>query len=476
MTTLRLVREDVRNFSVEARRVLFHVPTSSLFDLDGLGAEILDLFESTDEVSEGDIRARFDGRHEPATVVETLQELLNLRIIGEGNGRLPSKPVRIREFPLSTVVLNVNTGCNLSCTYCYKEDLASPAQGERMSLDTAIRAVELLLAEAADRRSVNVVFFGGEPLTHMPLIRDVVDHAEARGRELGKRVDFSLTTNAVMLTPELIDYFDAHRFGLTVSIDGPREVHDRNRRTVGGKGTYDVVAAKARMLLSRYRSRPVGARVTLTAGVTDVVGIHRHVVEELGFFEVGFAPVTAGAMSAFNLSGDELESVFVGMKALGRRYLEAALRDENIGFGNMHQLITDLSEGTSKTLPCGAGLGMVAVDKAGAVNLCHRFTGTDVPTFGNVETGWDKGGLASFLEGAANRSGTVCDTCWIRRLCAGGCYHEAYSKYNDPMHPNDHYCNLMRDWVEFGIGIYSEIMRGNPAFIERHVAPRRGNR
>lgn len=476
MTTLRLVREDVRNFSVEARRVLFHVPTSSLFELDGLGAEILDLFENRDEVSEGDIRARFDGRHEPATVVETLQELLNLRIIGEGHGRLPVQPVRIKEFPLSTVVLNVNTGCNLSCTYCYKEDLASPAQGERMSLDTAIRAVELLLAEAGDRRSVNVVFFGGEPLTHMPLIRDVVDYAEVRGRELGKRIDFSLTTNAVMLTPELIDYFDAHRFGLTVSIDGPRELHDRNRRTVGGKGTYDVVAEKARMLLARYRSRPVGARVTLTAGVTDIVGIHRHVVEELGFFEVGFAPVTAGAMSAFNLSGDELESVFLGMKALGRRYLEAALRDENIGFGNMHQLITDLSEGTSKTLPCGAGLGMVAVDKAGGVNLCHRFTGTDVPTFGNVETGWDKGSLANFLEGAANRSGTVCDTCWIRRLCAGGCYHEAYSKYSDPMHPNDHYCNLMRDWVEFGIGIYSEIMRGNPAFIERHVAPRRGNR
>lgn len=476
MTTLRLNREEIRDFSVAERRVLFHVPTSSLFEIDGLGAEIVDLFAGRDEVAESDVRERFDGRRDPAEVVETLRELIGLRVIGDGRGRHPAKPVRIREFPLSTVVLNVNTGCNLSCTYCYKEDLANPAEGKRMSFETAVQGIEMLLAEARDRGSVNVVFFGGEPLTHMSMIRRVVDYAEARGRELGKRIDFSLTTNATMLTEDLIGYLDAHRFGITVSIDGPREVHDRNRRTVGDKGTYDVVAEKARLLLSRYRSRPVGARVTLTAGVTDVVGIHRHVVEELGFFEVGFAPVTAGNMAAFNLDGAELRMVFEGLKALGERYLAAALADRNIGFGNMHQLITDLSEGTSKTLPCGAGLGMVAVDNDGGVNLCHRFTGTDIPTFGNVAGGFDKAGLSSFLETAANRSGTVCDTCWIRRLCAGGCYHEAYSRYSDPMHPNDHYCALMRDWVEFGIGVYTEIMRGNPAFIERHVAPRRGNR
>ena len=55
------------------------------------------------------------------------------------------------------------------------------------------------------------------------------------------------------------------------------------------------------MLLERHRTRPVGARVTLTRGITDVVAIHRHLRDEIGFFEVGFAPVTAGDISAFNL-------------------------------------------------------------------------------------------------------------------------------------------------------------------------------
>ncbi len=137
-----------------------------------------------------------------------------------------------------------------------------------MAFETAKRSIELLLAESPDRDSYNVVFFGGEPLSNLALIKEVVAYAEDRFGTLGKRVDFTLTTNATLLTEEIVDWLNAHRFGLTVSMDGPKALHDKNRKTVGGKGTYNVVASKTRMLLERYTSRPVGGRVTLTHGVT----------------------------------------------------------------------------------------------------------------------------------------------------------------------------------------------------------------
>ena len=212
-------------------------------------------------------------------------------------------------------------------------------------------------------------------------------------------------------------------------MDGPRSPHDRNRRTVGGGPTYDVVAERARTLLARYRSRPVGARVTLTAGVTDVVGIHRHLRDELGFFEVGFSPVTAGDAAGHNLDAHELAAVFSGMRRLGEDYVQGALRDENIGFSNMHQLLTDVAHGMAKALPCGAGVGMLAVDGDGGLNLCHRFTGSSLPTFGTVAGGIDRARLGAFLEAAQDRAGRPCETCRIRHLCAGGCYHESYARY-----------------------------------------------
>ena len=284
-----------------------------------------------------------------------------------------------------------------------------------------------------------------------------------------------MTTNATLLADDTIDWLDAHRFGLSISIDGPKAIHDRNRLTVGGQGTYETVRRKAERLLARYHARPVGARVTLTHGTTEVERIWDHLFNELGFAEVGFAPVTSGDISTFNLTGAELVEVFAGLKRLGARYLEAALEGRNIGFSNMHQLITDLHEGHKKALPCGAGLKMLAVDHKGELNLCHRFTGSTLPTFGDVKNGIQRAQLGDFLSQRLDRTDTGCASCRIRNLCSGGCYHESYARYGDPAHPTYHYCDLMRDWVDFGIEVYSRIMAGNPAFIEQHISPRRAS-
>lgn len=472
---LNLVERNLHEVQVNDDRLLFHIPSSSLFAADALTGGIIDALRN-EGCSPEVLAQRLAGRFEGNEIDETLRELIALEVVSDGSPLTPEIAVRrVERTALNTVVLNVNTGCNLSCTYCYKEDLDKPSAGRKMQYDTAIASVEMLLKESPDEARYTVVFFGGEPLSNRALIEQVVGYSEARFAELGKAVDFVMTTNATLLTEEIVDWLNAHRFGLSVSIDGPKTVHDRNRITVGGQGTYDVVRKKVDMLLSRYDSRPVGARVTLTRGITDVETIWNHLFNELGFAEVGFAPVTSGDVSDYNLSGDELAEVFANMKALGRRYLDEALAGRNIGFSNLHQLLTDIHEGQKKALPCGAGLKMLAVDHKGELNLCHRFTGSSLPTFGNVHEGVKQVELNDFLSQRLDRSGTGCDSCRIRNLCSGGCYHESYARYGDPAHPTYHYCELMRDWVDFGIEVYHRIMAENPAFFSRFIAPRKAH-
>lgn len=475
MPPLVLNRANGHVVRFEGRSMLFHVPTSALFELDALGDAVIDAAErgaalDADGLGES-LGPRF-GRPEVDGVVARLRTLEVLQPAG-GSAAINPPRADVQAFPLSKIVLNVNTGCNLGCTYCYKEDLQTPARGEKMDFEVASRSVDLLFRQSAGRETVGIVFFGGEPLTNLPLIRRVVDYALLRGREAGKRLDFSLTTNATLLNEATIDYLDSHRFGISVSMDGPKLVHDRSRRTVGGRGTYDLVARKARLLLSRYRSRPVGARVTLAGGVTGVEAIHAHLRGEFGFHEVGYAPVTSAANAAHALSAQELTAVHEAFERMGGEYLTAALRGESTGFSNLHQLMADLHDGRRKTLPCGAGIGLLAVDRQGGLNLCHRFTGSDMPTFGSVDAGIDAARLHDFLGKASDRDGTWCATCRIRNLCAGGCYHESYSRHGDPLHRTYHYCNLLRRWVDFGIGVYAEIHARNPGFFRKHIEPRR---
>lgn len=476
MSEANLLYVDASAFhdvAVKGRRVLLHVPSTGIFDLDDVTGDVLDFIRQRSSVSFDDLQARFLDRGAPNLIADAIEDLKSLGVLRSA----PAIPdhgsgISVSEFPLSTIVLNVNTGCNLSCTYCYKEDLTTPSKGDKLSLEKARQGIELLLREGARRERVNVVFFGGEPLTNMPLIRAVTEYAEQRCREEGKSLDLSLTTNATLLTDDIVDYFQAHRFGISISMDGPQAIHDKRRKTIGGKGTYEVVAAKSRMLLARYTARPVGARVTLTAGYSDVGAIHHHLKNEIGFAEVGFAPVTSNPIEVFNLVGDELRAVFEAMKSLGREYVAAAIAGKNIGFSNMHQLLSDLYEGRRKALPCGAGVGLLAVDHKGDLNLCHRFTGSELPTFGNVESGIAKAELGAFMETALDRSERGCSTCRIRNLCSGGCYHESYANFSDPHSPVYHYCDLLREWVDFGIEAYLEILQKNPAFLHRHVANR----
>lgn len=477
MGDLTLIRHNAHRVDVDGHAMLMHVPTSSLFELDDVSCDVYDLFRRHPSVGAGVMQAELGGRHRPGDLSDCVQSFLDLDILRDAaEPAVPREIAKVEDIPLSTIILNVNTGCNLSCTYCYKEDLTTPAKGEKMDFETARQSFELLMKQAKDRDRVNVVFFGGEPLSNVPLIREVVAYAEARAAEAGKTVDFSLTTNATLLTEELVDWLNAHRFALTVSMDGPKALHDANRRTVGGKGTYDLVARKVRMLLARYTARPVGVRVTLTRGVTDVLAIHDHLKNDLGFAEVGFGPATSGPIAVFNLDDAALKRVFEDMKTLGRRYVDAACRGENIGFSNMHQLLTDIAQGTKKAVPCGAGLGMLAVDKEGDLHLCHRFVGSDQPTYGSVAEGIDVPKLADFIETAQDRTGFGCGTCRIRSICAGGCYHESYARQGDAFAPVYHYCDLMRDWVDFGIDAYVRIMRANPDFFRSQLEPRLAKR
>jgi len=462
----KIIPENSHRFRQGEREMLFHVPSSSVFELEAEAANLLTGLEQS-------APAPLAGAD--SDLNETLEDLKRLQIIARDNRPAVTPSLdKLQQIPLSTLVLNVNTGCNLSCSYCYKEDLDKPADSKRMALETAQKAIEMMLQESPDQPRYNIVFFGGEPLTNMPLIREVVDYAENRFGRLGRPVDFSLTTNATLLNPEIVEFLQAHRIGVAVSIDGPQAIHDKNRITVGGQGTYAVVRRKVDYLLEHYTARPVGARVTLTKGVTNVEQIWDHLFNEIGFDEVGFAPVTSGDIAYYNLSELELQQVFDNMKALGQRYIDAACGHRNIGFSNFHQILTDIHEGTKKALPCGAGAGMVAIDHSGGVNLCHRFTGSELPLFGSVTEGLDTAGLADFLAQRLDRTDKGCSSCWIRNLCSGGCYHESYARYNDPQRPTYHYCDLMRDWIDFALQGYAQIMQDNPAFIDTYIAPRRG--
>jgi len=274
-----------------------------------------------------------------------------------------------------------------------------------------------------------------------------------------------LTTNATLLTPAIIEFLSENRIGVTVSMDGPPELHDKLRVFANGKGSYDIIAPRVRALIENHRTRPITARVTLTKGVTDVVKIFRHLKNDLGFHEVGFAPVTTSPDRLYAINERGMDDVLAQFHVLADEYLEYALRGEMHGFSNVSDTLSELCQGVNKSHPCGAALGLVGVGPSGDIAPCHRFVDSDTHALGHISTGIDREKQKDFLQRGHINSKYDCHTCWARPLCAGGCHHEAYVRYGDTGHPNLHYCDWIRNWTDTCLQIYGAISAHNPEFL-----------
>ena len=459
------------SFSAAGIDFWYLVPSGSIFALEGLGKEILDLLgkETLDRASI--VRRLSERGYDFETAQSALDELVEVDAIesNQETKKVPSVP--LQEFPLQRVVLNITNQCNLACTYCYEysDDRIAQTAGKQkyMSAEIAEASVEMLLHESADRPNIHVTFFGGETLLNFPVMRTTVAYAERRAAEMGKRIEFSLTTNATLLNEEIIEFLSDHRIGVTVSIDGDRELNDSQRVFHNGKGTYDVIVPNIKKLLKRHRTNSIGARVTLTAGVSDVRRIYKHLTEEIGFDSAGFSPATASPNRLYSIGPQKMDNVLDAFSALAWEYRDYAIEGKQHGFTNASDTIKELHTGISKAYACGAGLGLLGVGTEGNVSLCHRFVDSPVGKMGNVKDGVDHEARQEFLNTHHIGARYDCHTCWARPVCAGGCYHEAFIHTGDTSAANLHYCDWIRGWNDVCLQIYGEIATRNPEFLDR---------
>jgi uncharacterized protein len=468
------VAREHHRFEAAGKPFVYLVPSAAIFALDDAADAVLRTLSARPYTREELTMALDADGPMPADDIDAaIAELARVQAIGPA--AVPPAPtpkvIPLTPFPLTTMVLNVTNQCNLSCTYCYEYgedkivDTENGKQPKFMSEETARESVDFMLKESGDNKVAHITFFGGETLLNFAVLQKTIAYARQRAAETGKDVDFSLTTNATLLKPEIIEFLAEERVGVTISIDGPKEVQDKFRVFNNGTGSYDVVAPKIKELIRRHRSRPIGARVTLTSGKMDVKRIYQHLTEEMGFWEVGFAPVTTSPNRAHAISDGGYDEMLGQFRDLAFEFLEATVAGRHHGFSNVKETLEELHKGVSKAFPCGAGLGLLGVATDGDVALCHRFAGSDSHQLGTVRDGIDREAQQAFLEQHHVANKTDCRACWARPLCSGGCYHEAHTRYGDTTHANLHYCNWIRGWTEVCLQVYGELSERNPAFL-----------
>ncbi|MCB1231844.1 MAG: radical SAM protein [Verrucomicrobiae bacterium] len=354
--------------------------------------------------------------------------------------------------PLYALSLAIAQKCNLGCTYCYAQQGDFGGTARNMSRETADAAVDLLLAEAepGDRR--NLAFLGGEPLVNRADLRAVTRRAADLARRRGVHLDFSITTNGTLLEESDAEFFEEYGFAVTVSLDGPAEVHDALRPYKSGRGSFDTVMSRLRPLLVRQRNMQVTARVTVTPRNLRLRETLDQFLAE-GFHSVGFSPLLRSPNGEGEMEIDSLEEMLAEMVDCGREFERRVIAGERYAFANMVNAMKEIERGTHRPYPCGAGAGYFGVSAEGDLAACHRFVGDDEGFMGSLKDGIDRQRRNGWLADRHVHRQDPCRSCWARYLCGGGCHHEVISRGRPA-------CDYIRGWLHYCFEAYLRLSAG----------------
>lgn len=365
-------------------------------------------------------------------------------------------------------------GCNLGCRYCYAWRNGSNQKGTLMSFEMAKRSVDFLVKRSGRRKSLQVTFFGGEPLLNYPVIQQVVRYCRELEHTTDKRFNFELITNATLLTREVAEFLAAERFLLMISIDGWREMHNYNRPSLGKQDDYDVITQNAIYVNRIYQERGlpvIKVRANLTDKYHDAKKVHEYLAG-LGFKSIGLSaiePLPHGNPSPSAMTEEQVEE----MSAQNERLMMDALSKMERGHGLDSYAVRQLRRAAEapsvralKGVTCGVARNTAVVDNQGNIYPCHRYEGMTAYVIGSVLTGMDREKTMGYYRKVNGNATNRCHSCWLRDHCAGGCAWLLSAKDGTIHDPTPNECDRRRRSMETALFVRQRLRALRPDWFE----------
>lgn len=377
-----------------------------------------------------------------------LQKLDKIRPKQSLPGKHPLQPEEVQRMVLRDGLLSMTLGiteeCNLRCRYCVYSDaytLSRKPSNVMMNFKTAKKALDWYISMIMEGREYNPVrkpaigFYGGEPLLNFDLIKKCVHYLKTTYPELD--FHYSLTTNGTLLNKEKEDFLREHGFFISISIDGPREEHDRNRVYPDGEGTFtDVMKNVHRIIANGYNDCQTICVFDWKSNLSSLDAFFRQ-PDIPRLFMLTTPSVQDGCLYYNQFSETDFKNFRTSEEEAFQYYLDHASQDitRDSCFEHLYPIAASrcLYDATVMVMPenrvipysgaCILGR-KIFVDVQGNFHACERIN-QSFPT-GNVQSGLDFKKIAGMMNDYFEHLDS-CKTCTTSKLC-GYCYNHFAQK------------------------------------------------
>lgn len=391
-------------------------------------------------------------------------ELLAMGLIVEAGASIERAPIAAGS-DYATFMVNVSQRCNLTCPYCYVNKGHfdySEVPIPRMPMERAETVVEHIHDHFPGLGIYGYHFYGGEPLLNFKAIKAIVESAEAKAEATGTETDYHITTNGTLLTPEIADFMDEHRFTVYYSIDSDAETHDELRKYINGKGSYDDVARNIQLLVDRPGVHLIGSSVVREANsLTEAIGK----LAETGARQCKAERVRLKDDDPLALVGDAFSDYLEDIRELADHYIDHIAAAKKPLDYRLTSKILQLLTHKRRDFFCPAGERMFGVSSNGELYPCALHVGRPQSVLGSVERGPDPDKVSAFRQKFSADGQEVCRSCWNRTLCGGGC-SAMVDRFGHEK------CDSLRAESEAAIIVFRHFARTDPIQLLALVSPK----
>jgi uncharacterized protein len=400
----------------------------------------------------------FTGRIVPVPREITLDDLVE----EPGHFIFKSNPEEVKrrlEEERQSIILEATQECNLRCSYCiYGGDYV----GERvhskksMSIEVALRASEDFLNHSKKSKFKTISFYGGEPTLNFDVVKKVILAYEGE-----KGLRFSISTNGTTLEKHA-RFIQDHRILTAISLDGPKEINDKNRVYNGtNRGSYEGIIKGLNQLNDSFKRKNISFSATIGDSKDFMT---------CGDFFSSFFPHNAfrvGFVKSWDSPMEQITATKKDFEKLKRRYVQIMARGEKAPtfLSFLFEEGLDLIDNRVRNyggdeLPvsgsCIPGVRKLFVTTEGLYYPCEKlsYPGLEI---GNDKEGIDQNKIQKLLNFVEENVNTYCSNCWAGTICnsciildsrRGGEYDQERLSKN---------CEMKRNSIMGYLGIYADL-------------------
>lgn len=212
----------------------------------------------------------------------------------------------------------VTLRCNSDCQYCQVTREEKNSKQCDMTIGTAKKVVDLIFKSPAP--IIKIEFQGGEPTLNFGIVRYIVKYAKKLNKKHRKQLEFVICTNLTLSNKAIFRFLKKHNVYISTSLDGPKELHDKNRILQDGKGSYDTIINRINEARSIMGKDGVDALMTTT---NLSLKYSKEIVDE--YMKMGFRGIFIRSLNPYGFAKKREKEVGYSTDEFIKFYKEALM-------------------------------------------------------------------------------------------------------------------------------------------------------